>query len=239
MRYQKRTDKNIAGRTRTIEIIDTDTNAVVQRWDVPTSGSDRKQQVGIANRAADAELVRLNTENQTSDVTGETYGSEEELREAERMVGLESNYEDFEARIKESGRLREVLAANKSARQQGQLMSQLERAILGSGGDQGQVEALIPQVQEGSQRNLQDYITGSQATTEQELAQFIPTKITSDLNQARLQDAMSQFLMNEDTERARFQAQLDSQPEWWENLLSETLQNAGQLAVTAIAQGGA
>jgi len=45
-----------------------------------------------------------------------------------------------------------------------------------------------------------------------------------------LQDAMSQFMMNEETQRAQIQAQLDSQPEWWETILG----SAGSAAGAAI-----
>ena len=97
-----------------------------------------------------------------------------------------------------------------------------------------QVDAITPEIQEASQRSIQDYITGSRATTQQQLAQFIPTEISAEYNQARLQDAMSQFMMNEETQRAQIQAQLDSQPEWWETILGSAGSALGTAAGTAI-----
>ena len=170
--------------------------------------------------------------------TGQSYATLQEAisakTESDRVVGLEEDVSKFEDRITEAGRLREELAANRSARTQGQLLNQLTRAILGSGGEMSQVAALTPQIQEASQRSLQDYITGSQATTQQQLAQFIPTEIGAEYNQARLQDAMSQFMMNEETQRAQIQAQLDSQPEWWETILGSAGSALGTAAGTAI-----
>ena len=170
--------------------------------------------------------------------TGQSYATLQEAiaakTESDRVAGLEEDVSKFEDRITEAGRLREELAANRGARTQGQLLNQLTRAILGSGGEMSQVAALTPQIQEASQRSLQDYITGSQATTQQQLAQFIPTEIGAEYNQARLQDAMSQFMMNEETQRAQIQAQLDSQPEWWETILGSAGSALGTAAGTAI-----
>jgi len=170
--------------------------------------------------------------------TGQSYATLEEAMaaktESDRVAGLEEDVSKFEDRITEAGRLREELAANRGARTQGQLLNQLTRAILGSGGEMSQVAALTPQIQEANQRSLQDYITGSQATTQQQLAQFIPTEIGAEYNQARLQDAMSQFMMNEETQRAQIQAQLDSQPEWWETILGSAGSALGTAAGAAI-----
>ena len=78
---------------------------------------------------------------------------------------------------------------------------------------------------------MQDLIAGSQAQTQRDLAQFVPTEIGANYNQDRLSDAMSQFLMNEETQRAQIQASLDGQPEWWETVLGQGAQLAGNLAV--------
>ena len=176
-------------------------------------------------------VTKLDSGNYQSTKTGRNYSTLDELNTAEnefdRVSGLEENVEDFEKKIREAGRLREELAANKGARQQGQLMSMVERSILGTGGDQAQVEAIVPQVQESGQRNLQDYITGSKATTQTQLAQFIPQQIGAEYNQQQLSDAMQKFLTSEATDRAQFQATLDSQPEWWEQALGQFAQGAG------------
>lgn len=152
----------------------------------------------------------------------------EAAKELERLAGLEEDVSKFEERVTAAGKLREELAENVGARQQGQLMSQLRRSILATGGEQGQVEALVPQIQEGSQRSLQDYITGSQARTQEQLAEFIPTEIGAEYNQAQLADAMKQFLVSESSERAQIQAGFDAQPEWWESILGQGAQGVGQ-----------
>jgi hypothetical protein len=205
---------------------------------------------GRAKDAAENRIKRLEAKEQRgggfdaetgnwySDVTGKYYGSEEERNAAEkefdRMAGLEEDVSKFEERITAAGRLREELAENIGARQQGQLMSQLQRSILATGGEQSQVEALVPQIQEGGQRSLQDYLTGSKARTQEQLAQFIPTEISAEYNQAQLADAMKQFLMSESTERAQIQAGFDAEPEWWESILTQGAQGAGQAGMTAL-----
>ena len=232
MRYTKKARRNRYGNTTRVDIIDNTTGQVVASFNAVGLGQTRKQGVGIANRNADAELDRLNT---AAEEAGENYGSREEMQaaenEIERRERLDEDVAKFEDRITEAGRLREELAENVSARRQGQLLSQLQRSILGTGGDAGMVEALTPQITEQSNRTLQDLIAGSQAQTQQQLAQFIPTEIGAEYNQAALSDAMSQFLMNEETQRAQIQASLDSQPEWWETVLGQGAQLAGNLAV--------
>jgi hypothetical protein len=183
-------------------------------------------------------VTKLDSGNYQSTKTGKNYSTLDELNTAEkefdRITGLEEDVSKFEERITAAGRLREELAENVGARQQGQLLNQLKRSILATGGEQGQVEALVPQIQEGSQRSLQDYITGSQATTQEQLAQFIPTEIGAEYNQAQLADAMRQFLMSEETERAQIQASLTGQPEWWEGIIG----SAGTAAGTAAGKVG-
>ena len=161
--------------------------------------------------------------------------SEELTLEEERQAGLEEDVEKFEERITEAGRIREDLAENIQARQQGQLLSQLQRSILGTGGDISQVSALTPQVQEAGQRSLQDYIAQSQARTQQDLAQFVPTEIGAEYNLANLEDAMRRFTMGEETRRAQIQAGLDQQPEWWESIIGSAGSAAGTAAGTALA----
>jgi len=206
MRYSIRKEKNRFGNTVKVRIIDSETGQTVFTRNVDSYGGSRKQRVGEMNREAEAELARLNE----SVVT----------KEEERQAGLEEDVEKFEERITEAGRIREDLAENIQARQQGQLLSQLQRSILGTGGDISQVSALTPQVQEAGQRSLQDYIAQSQATTQQQLAEFVPTEIGAEYNLANLEDAMKRFTIEEETQRAQIQAGLDAQPEWWESLVS-------------------
>jgi len=206
MRYSIRKEKNRWGNTVKVRIIDSETGQTVFTRNVDSYDGSREQKVGAMNREAEAELARLNE----SVVT----------KEEERQAGLEEDVEKFEERITEAGRIREDLAENIQARQQGQLLSQLQRSILGTGGDISQVSALTPQVQEAGQRSLQDYIAQSQATTQQQLAEFIPTEIGAEYNLANLEDAMKRFTIGEETQRAQIQAGLDAQPEWWESLVS-------------------
>ena len=228
MRYTKKARRNRRRQTTRVDIIDNTTGQVVASFPT-TGGQTREQGVGIAHRNADAELARLNA---AAEEAGEDYGSREEMKaaenERERRQRLDEDVAKFEDRITEAGRLREELAENVSARRQGQLLSQLQRSILGTGGDTAQIEALTPQIQEQSNRSLQDLIAGSQAQTQQQLAQFIPTEIRANYNQDNLSDAMSRFLMDEETQRAQIQANLDNQPEWWETMLGQAAGEGGK-----------
>jgi len=203
MRYSIRKEKNAFGNTVKVRIIDSETGQTVSTFNVDSYGGSRKEKVGKMNSAAEAELARLNE----SVVT----------KEEERQAGLEEDVEKFEERITEAGRIREDLAESIQARQQGQLLSQLQRSILGTGGDISQVSALTPQVQEAGQRSLQDYLAQSQALTQQQLAEFVPREISAEYNLANLEDAMKRFTMGEETRRAQIQAGFDQDPEWWES----------------------
>ena len=206
MRYSIRKERNRRDQTVKVFIIDNETGQKVFARNVDDYSGSRKQKVGAMNRDAEAELARLN----------ESVVTTEEARQA----GLEEDVEKCEERITEAGRLREDLAEKIQGRQTGQLLNILQRSILGTGGDISQVEALIPQVQETEQRNLQDFITQSQAKTKEQLAEFVPTEIGAEYNLANLEDAMRRFTMGEETRRAQIQAGLDAEPEWWESLLS-------------------
>tara|TARA_R110002020_G_scaffold288373_2_gene503837 strand:+ start:9075 stop:10016 length:942 start_codon:yes stop_codon:yes gene_type:complete len=237
MRYKIQKTKNFTGATTGVKIIDNETGQVVKNYSISSylgGGVSRKQAVGQMNRDAEAELNTLQSSAFTSDITGESYGSEEDLQAAERRFELEEGVEKFEGRITEAGRIREDLAENIQARQQGQLLSQLQRSILGTGGDISQVSALTPQVQEAGQRSLQDYIAQSQARTQQQLAEFVPTEIGAEYNLANLEDAMKRFTIGEETERAQIQAGLDAQPEWWESIIGSAGSAAGTAAGTAL-----
>ena len=206
-------------------------------WKKAQTDKDQLETTRISDLSGDGIEYKAETGlYYTSD--GRAYADREKAIEAadelDRVSGLEENVAEFEGRITEAGKLREELAANRSARQQGQLMSQLQRSILGTGGDQSQVEAIVPQIQEGGQRSLQDYITGSKAKTQEQLAQFIPGQIGAEYNQQQLSDAMRKFLTGEETDRAQFQATLDAQPEWWEAALSQFAGGLGQGAGAAL-----
>lgn len=261
-RYEIKYDKNWTGATVGARIIDKNTGSTVQTLNISqfyTGGKSREQAVGDLKRAANTAVTQLQSQ-QTQELAGEdvsfdpetgfyksedgkSYATLEEAQNAnltlERKGEFDENLEEYEARITQAGREREELASRISARQQGQLMNQLQRAILGSGGDQAQIEALTPQVQEGGQRSLQDYISRSKAQTSADLAGATQLGIKGDFdlasldqNQQSLTDAMTRFMTSEETDRAQFQATLDSQPEWWESVLGQAAQGAGSAATS-------
>jgi len=242
--------KNIWGQmyTKAYVIIDTENDNKGVGLSYSTKGRKQPEALASANAKAKelnalaSQGIEWNADKTYSASDGTTYTTAEEAqaanREIERREGLEEDVSKFEDRITEAGRLREDLAQNVSARRQGQMLSNLQRIILGSGGDQAQIEAITPQIQEQSGRTLQDLLAGSKAKTQEQLAQFVPTEISAEYNQAALSDAMSKFLMDESTQRAQIQANLDNQPEWWESVLGQGATLLGTLAVNALAGGG-
>ena len=163
------------------------------------------------------------------------------LEEEERKGKLDTakaesqqSIEELERLIKGSGAKQTALAERVGARQQGQLLSQLERSILGSGGDAQVVGALTPQIQEQGERSLLDRVQGIEASTLSGLTQVPQLELgnITDMaqlgqTQQRISDARTQALMNEETQRATIQAEIDSQPEWWEKVLAPVAQAAG------------
>jgi hypothetical protein len=138
----------------------------------------------------------------------------------------QQSIEELERLIKGSGARQKALAERVGARQQGQLLSQLERSILGSGGDAQVVGALTPQIQEQGERSLLDRVQGIEANTLGRLTQVPQLELgnITDMaqlgqTQQRISDARTQALMAEETRRAQIQAGFDSQPEWWEGVL--------------------
>ena len=138
----------------------------------------------------------------------------------------QQSIEELERLIKGSGARQKALAERVGARQQGQLLSQLERSILGSGGDAQVLGALTPQIQEQGERSLLDRVQGIEASTLGRLTQVPQLELgnITDMaqlgqTQQRISDAMTQALMNEETQRAQIQAGFDSEPEWWEGIV--------------------
>ena len=153
----------------------------------------------------------------------------------------QQSIEELESLIKGSGARQKALAERVGARQQGQLLSQLERSILGSGGDAQVLGALTPQIQEQGERSLLDRVQGIEANTLGRLTQVPQLELgnITDMaqlgqTQQRISDARTQALMAEETRRAQIQAEIDSQPEWWEKVLAPVAQAAGTyLALTS------
>ena len=138
----------------------------------------------------------------------------------------QQSIEELESLIKGSGARQKALAERVGARQQGQLLSQLERSILGSGGDAQVLGALTPQIQEQGERSLLDRVQGIEASTLGRLTQVPQLELgnITDMaqlgqTQQRISDARTQALMAEETRRAQIQAGFDSEPEWWEGIV--------------------
>jgi len=179
---------------------------------------------------------------------GKLYETLEEAQsaseEARRMAELEETEEKTEAQLGEleqliqrSGRAQRQMAERVGARQQGQLMSQLQRSILGTGGEVQTLEALTPGIQEQGERGLLDRLTGIEAQTAQQLQQ-VPRLAIGQANtmaglqqtQQQIQDQMARAIMGQETSRAQIQADIDNQPEWWESILGA----AGTAVGTAV-----
>jgi len=191
------------------------------------------------------------SENDTyQSLDGQEYDTLEEAKRADEEVrrqGLldsakadsERSLGDLERLIKASGASQKKLAERVGARQQGQLLSQLQRSILGTGGEAQTLDALVPQVQEQGERSLLDRVQGIEAQTSQQLQRVPQLELSNITNMAqlgqtqqRITDAMSQFLTSDERQKATIQAEIDSQPEWWEGVLGSVAQGAGGALAT-------
>ena len=211
----------------------------IRRSGLSKSAKEKAERSLRANAALQAQAgVTINPETglfTTSD--GRVYQTLEEASKANEELkrqGLldtakadsERSLADLERRIKASGASQKELAERVGARQQGQLLSQLERSILGTGGEAQTLEALTPGIQERAERSLLDRLTGIEAQTAQQLQQ-VPRLALGQENtmaglqqtQQQIQDQMSRAIMGEETRRAQIQAGLDNDPEWWESIL--------------------
>jgi len=160
----------------------------------------------------------------------EAQRGQEEFRRRQQLEETEAKTEaqlgELESLIRRSGAAQRQMAERVGARQTGQLMSQLERSILGAGGEAQALEALTPGIQERAERSLLDRLTGIEAQTAQQL-QRVPqlalgqatTMAGLQQTQQQIQDQMARALMREETTRAQIQAGIDQQPEWWESIL--------------------
>ena len=184
------------------------------------SGATRDPETGLF-RALDGRLYQTIEEVDRSNEELRRRQQLEETRgEAQEQLG------ELESLIRRSGAAQRQMAERVGARQTGQLLSQLERSILGAGGDAQALEALTPGVQERAERSLLDRLTGIEAQTAQQL-QRVPQLALGQANtmaglqqtQQQIQDQMSRAIMGEETRRAQIQANLDNQPEWWESIL--------------------
>ena len=247
--------KNKIGSTLvSYQVVNTETGKVLKEWSVQAGkgqGVFRSRRIENASKNAEKYLQSLQKkqtlagdEAQYNPETGlyttadgKSYGSLEEARRAneelEREGKLdtakaesEESIEELERLIKASGVKQKALAERVGARQQGQLLSQLERSILGAGGDAQVLGALTPQIQEQGERSLLDRVQGIEASTLSGLTKVPQLELGNitdmaqlDQKQQTITDAMTQFLIDDERRKAEFQSKLDNQPEWWESIL--------------------
>tara|TARA_Y100000592_G_scaffold9383_1_gene13177 strand:- start:45 stop:905 length:861 start_codon:yes stop_codon:yes gene_type:complete len=252
-KYQIKKNK-IGSRLVSYQVVNTETGKVLREWSVQAGkGEGVFRSRRIENAAKNARNFLNSIQNKQSLVgdiaeynpetglyttpDGRFFSTPEEARqgveEIRRRQELEETEEkteeqlgELENLIRRSGEAQRQMAERVGARQTGQLLSQLERSILGAGGDAQALEALTPGVQERAERSLLDRLTGIEAQTAQQL-QRVPQLALGQANtmaglqqtQQQIQDQMSRAIMGEQTRRAQIQANLDSQPEWWETVL--------------------
>ena len=247
--------KNKIGSTLvSYQVVNTETGKVLREWSVQAGkGEGVFRSRRIENAAKNARNFLNSIQNKQSLVgdiaeynpeTGlyttpdgrsfstpeEARQGSEELRRRKELEETEDKTEEqlgeLESLIKRSGEAQRQMAERVGARQRGQLMSQLERSILGAGGDAQALEALTPGIQERAERSLLDRLTGIEAQTAQQLQQVpklglrqATTMAQLGQTQQQIQDQMARAMMGEETRRAQIQASLDSEPEWWESIL--------------------
>ena len=252
-KYQIKKNK-IGSRLVSYQVVNTETGKVLREWSVQAGkGEGVFRSRRIENAAKNARNFLNSIQNKQSLVgdiaeynpetglyttpDGRFFSTPEEARqgveEIRRRQELEETEEkteeqlgELENLIRRSGEAQRQMAERVGARQTGQLLSQLERSILGAGGDAQALEALTPGVQERAERSLLDRLTGIEAQTAQQL-QRVPQLALGQANtmaglqqtQQQIQDQMSRAIMGEQTRRAQIQANLDNQPEWWESIL--------------------
>ena len=252
-KYQIKKNK-IGSRLVSYQVVNTETGKVLREWSVQAGkGEGVFRSRRIENAAKNARNFLNSIQNKQSLVgdiaeynpetglyttpDGRFFSTPEEARqgveEIRRRQELEETEEkteeqlgELESLIRRSGAAQRQMAERVGARQTGQLMSQLERSILGAGGEAQALEALTPEIQERAERSLLDRLTGIEAQTAQQL-QRVPQLALGQANtmaglqqtQQQIQDQMSRAIMGEQTRRAQIQANLDNQPEWWETIL--------------------
>ena len=252
-KYQIKQNK-IGSRLVSYQVVNTETGKVLKEWSVQSGkgeGVFRGRRVENASKNAKNYLQSLqNKQAVAGDIAeynpetglyttpdGKSYGSIEEAQrdseEARRMTELQETEDkteeqlgELEQLIQRSGRAQRQTAERVGARQQGQLMGQLQRSILGTGGEAQTLEALTPGIQERGERGLLDRLTGIEAQTAQQLQQ-VPRLAIGQANtmaglgqtQQQIQDQMRRAMMSQETARAQIQANLDNEPEWWEGIV--------------------
>ena len=245
---------NNHGPSKRIQVIDNQTGNVLKSWSYRAfegEGVTQSRRIKNANKNAQ-NYIKSITQKQAiagddfqynpetglyTTPDGRSFSTPEEARQSIEELRREQQLEEtrgetqeqlgeLEQLIQRSARAQRQMAERVGARQTGQLMSQLERSILGAGGEAQALEALTPGIQERAERSLLDRLTGIEAQTAQQLQQVprlglqqATTMAGLQQTQQQIQDQMARAIMGEETRRAQIQAGIDQQPEWWESIL--------------------
>ena len=158
-----------------------------------------------------------------------SFQSDEDLKEdiADTKADIEKETGEYKTAVERAGEEQEEYAERLSARKGGQMARKVSEAILGTGGGAPAAEFAGERLSEASGRQLSDIVQGIGAGTKTKLAEIEGMDIGNiftmeQLGQRReeVTNAMTRFFQQQETERAGIQAQLDVQPEWWEQLTS-------------------
>ena len=248
---------------QTIQVIDNETGFVVNEWTYAAfkgQGVTRARRLQNAYESANNYVKQIeNKQSLAGDRAtydpltglyttpdGTSYSSIEKLEQGldelkadedltEAKKESQESLSELKGLITASGIQKKKMAENIGARQQGQLLGQLQRAVLGTGGDEATLNPVVTNIQEASERSLQDRLLNIEAATTDSLTQVprlnlqnITDMATLGQRQQSISDAMTQFLIDDERQKATLQAQIDAEPEWWENVLGGAGQAAGQ-----------
>lgn len=168
-----------------------------------------------------------------------SFQSDEDLKEdiADTKADIEKETGEYKTAVERAGEEQEEYAELLSARKGSQMTRKVSEAILGTGGEAISAEFATERLSEASDRQLSDIVQGIGVQTKTKLADIEGMDITNVFNLEELEgrkrqvaDAMTTFLQQQATERAGIQAQLDVQPEWWEQLTSGFGGGLGKIA---------
>ena len=248
---------------QTIQVIDNETGFVVNEWTYAAfkgQGVTKSRRLQNAYESANNYVKQIeNKQSLAGDSAtydpltglyttpdGKSYSSIEKLEQGldelkadedltEAKKESQESLSELKGLITASGIQKKKMAENIGARQQGQLLGQLQRAVLGTGGDEAALNPVVTNIQEASERSLQDRLLNIEAATTDSLTQVprlnlqnITDMATLGQRQQSISDAMTQFLIDDERQKATLQAQIDAEPEWWENVLGGAGQAAGQ-----------
>lgn len=169
----------------------------------------------------------------------QSFQSDVELKEdiAGTKAEIEEQTGEYKTAVERAGEEQEEYAELLSARKGGQMARKVYEAILGTGGEATSAEFATERLSEASGRQLSDIVQGIGGRTAGKLADIEGMDITNVFNleelgsrKRQVADAMTTFFQQQATERAGIQAQLDVQPEWWEQLAGDFSGGLGTIA---------